>query len=132
MADRGRPCLITAVAALIVVYPCALGLARPTALMVGTGRSAPLGSLIEGPEVLETTLEVVSIELDQTGTVTTDEHPIAQAIAPGAAACVGSSPLREASRTSPDSASLPRTPSARGRAARVSAGGTADETSRIT
>ncbi|WP_199314778.1 hypothetical protein [Streptomyces cadmiisoli] len=64
MADRGRPWLITAVAAQIVVYPCALGLARPTALMVGTGRSAQLGSLIKGPEVLETTLEVVSIELD--------------------------------------------------------------------
>ncbi|MBL0886730.1 heavy metal translocating P-type ATPase [Myceligenerans indicum] len=113
-----------AVAVLVIACPCALGLATPTALLVGTGRGAQLGILIKGPEVLESTRRIDTVVLDKTGTVTagrmtlTDvvtepgverarllrlagalenasEHPIAQAIARGAAEEVGSLPVPE-------------------------------------
>ena len=113
-----------AVAVLIIACPCALGLATPTALMVGTGRGAQLGILIKGPEVLEQTRRITTIVLDKTGTLTegrmwvedavpadgierdellrlagaaeaASEHPIAQAIALFARETVGALPAVE-------------------------------------
>lgn len=77
---NAQAAITAAVAVLVIACPCALGLATPTALLVGTGRAAQLGVVISGPEVLESTRRIDTVVLDKTGTVTTGVMHLAQAV----------------------------------------------------
>lgn len=77
---NAQAAITAAVAVLVIACPCALGLATPTALLVGTGRAAQLGVVIRGPEVLESTRCIDTVVLDKTGTVTTGVMHLAQAV----------------------------------------------------
>ena len=85
---NAQAAITAAVAVLVIACPCALGLATPTALLVGTGRAAQLGVVIRGPEVLESTRRIDTVVLDKTGTVTTGVMHLAQAVFFDAAAGV--------------------------------------------
>lgn len=103
-----------AVAVLIIACPCALGLATPTALLVGTGRGASLGILIKGAEILESTRQVDTVILDKTGTVTSGNMELVSIFPPDDLGVLQAAATLESGSEHPIAGAITRAATAKG------------------